>query len=288
MALQRYPGNSFFVPAAHYTDASRTPRAIRRIVLHSMEMEEGPTTALKCLNYFHSTTKSASSHFCTDNQHVGQGVGLEDVAWAAPGCNSDGVQIEQAGFAAQTAAEWKDAFGLGLLQTTGGLVAWLCTYLSIPPVYIDRGGLLAGKSGITTHVQVSLAYRRSDHTDPGKYYPMGDLLAIVRAKMGSGAGQVVPSEPERWDPITVGGITFCTKFAKWLPLARGQKFWAETVALQHALNGYITPTGLPRLVVDGDFGGKTETFLRAWQRWIGLPQTGVASAVDAKRLGLTN
>jgi hypothetical protein len=41
---------------------------------------------------------------------------------------------------------------------------------------------VAGKRGITTHLEVSRAYKRSTHTDPGPGWPMAEMLKMVAAR----------------------------------------------------------------------------------------------------------
>ena len=42
--------------------------------------------------------------------------------------------------------------------------------------FIDAEGLKAGKKGVTTHAEVSKAFKKSNHTDPGLGFPMDRIL----------------------------------------------------------------------------------------------------------------
>lgn len=66
-----------------------------------MEAPEKGDTAENIANYFHTTVKQASAHICVDNNSIVQCVLDNDIAWAAPGANSDGIHIEMAGYAKQ-------------------------------------------------------------------------------------------------------------------------------------------------------------------------------------------
>jgi hypothetical protein len=45
---------------------------------------------------------------------------------------------------------------------------------------VDREGLQAGEPGVTTHNEVTHAFRKSDHTDPGAAFPMDAFLERAR------------------------------------------------------------------------------------------------------------
>jgi hypothetical protein len=171
-----------FIQARNYTRVTTPPRSVDVVVLHTMEYPERPTGAEWCANYFAgSTAPQASAHYMVDNDTVVQGVRDEDVAWAAPGCNHNGLQIEHAGYAAQGATGWADPYSQAMLALSAKLTAKLCNRHAIPVRYVDALGLQEGRRGITTHAAVSLAFRRTDHTDPGKSFPMAAYIAAVKA-----------------------------------------------------------------------------------------------------------
>jgi N-acetyl-anhydromuramyl-L-alanine amidase AmpD len=158
-------------------------------VLHTGELPEKPTGAEAVANYFsrprdkNGNVVTASSHFVHDNDSTVQCVLEKDIAYAAPGANNNGIQIEHAGYARQTAAEWADDYSMRELQISAQLTAKLCVKYAIPPNFVDDIGLLAGARGITTHVAVSKAFKRSTHTDPGPNFPMEHYLELVRQSM---------------------------------------------------------------------------------------------------------
>jgi hypothetical protein len=174
------PHTIAFVEARHY---GRTPRAvIDLIVLHCMESPEASTTAERCAVYFATTDTIASAHYCVDADSVVQCVPDHCVAYAAPGANHNGLQIELAGYARQSRAEWLDAFGARMLWLTAQLVARKHRERpNIPIVYRPAKELLRTKrpTGITTHHEVSLAYERSNHHDPGPGFPMDYFIEQV-------------------------------------------------------------------------------------------------------------
>ena len=152
------------------------------IVIHSMEVAEYPNVAKNVALSWHSAASPmASAHFCIDSNNIIQCVKLEDTAYHAPGVNSIGIGIEHAGYAAQTGAQWHDDYSTKMLELSAGLVAKLCIKYNIPVVFIDSVGLINKQRGITTHVAVTNAFHKSDHTDPGKNFPMDEYLDKVNA-----------------------------------------------------------------------------------------------------------
>lgn len=273
-----------FVQARNYTSADRGRGDVSWIVLHSMEMPETINTAERCAEYFANTTRQASAHYCVDNNSIVQCVALHDVAWAAPGANSRGIQIELSGYANQSHPQWLDNFGIAMLRLAAEHVASLCKAYQIPMRYIDREGLLGGRPGITTHHQVSQAFKRSTHYDPGPHFPINQFCAMVNT-FGKDSAPVVTPGPSNLIRLK-DGTSFFTFFPRWSPITLGSRFWAQTIALQFKLNGYQTATGHRALVLDGKFGQKSYDFLKAYQYWKGLPQDGIAHPNDARSLGL--
>lgn len=102
------------------------------IVLHSIEAPEKGDTAKKIAGYFRTTTKQASTHICVDNNSIVQCVFDNDIAWAAPSANSDGIQIEMAGYARQTEADWLDPYSTLLLENSADTAAQYCLNMTFP------------------------------------------------------------------------------------------------------------------------------------------------------------
>jgi N-acetyl-anhydromuramyl-L-alanine amidase AmpD len=169
-----------FLQAKYYTPADQ--RIIELIVLHAMEEPEKGDTAEAVANYFaFNTTRKVSAHYCCDDDSEIQCVKDRDIAYAAPGANSNGLHIEQAGFTAQTAAQWADAYSSQMIREhVAPLVRAKAAQYSIPLVFLDADALKSGRRGITTHAEVTKAWHLSTHTDPGLGYPMGSMLNIAR------------------------------------------------------------------------------------------------------------
>lgn len=171
--------NIKFIQAKNYTKANRT--RIDWIVIHSMENAEATSTAENVAKWFSgSAAPQASAHFCIDSDSIVQCVRDVDVAWHAPGANQYGIGLEHAGYAKQTREQWLDPFSISMLKLSAKLTAELCKKWNIPIKYIDRNGLKNGEKGITTHNEVTQAFKKSTHTDPGKGFPMDLYIQWVQ------------------------------------------------------------------------------------------------------------
>jgi N-acetyl-anhydromuramyl-L-alanine amidase AmpD len=172
-----------FRQAANYTHANRTE--MKWVVVHSMEGAEASTKAETVSMWFAGENirfpaPRASAHYAVDCDSIVQMVRDEDVAWHAPGANRYGIGIEHAGRARQTTEQWLDAFSRAMLMQSAWLVASICLRWNIPIVFVDRDGVSSGRRGITTHCEVTHAFRKSTHTDPGPNFPMEWYLTCVR------------------------------------------------------------------------------------------------------------
>lgn len=149
-----------------------------------MESPEGEQTAENVAAWFAGErAPRASAHFCVDADSIVHCVREQDIAWAAPGANANGVHVELAGRASQTADQWLDEYSTRVLELAAALTADLCRRYSIPPRPIGQAGLLMDMPGITTHAAVSVAFRKSDHTDPGPGFPLNAFVEMVRRRM---------------------------------------------------------------------------------------------------------
>lgn len=178
------------IRARWYTAGRIAP--IRLVVVHSMEAAEGPQTAENVANYFRTTGTKASAHVCVDNNSEVRCVPDADTAWAAPGANADGLQLELAGYARQSRAQWLDDYSTALLKRAAVVTADWCRRYNLPVKRLTRAELKAGRKGITQHVDVSAVYKRSDHTDPGPNFPWDFFLAEVKNALTGGKSAPPP------------------------------------------------------------------------------------------------
>lgn len=172
-----------FVQARWFTKTpDGTRRKVRVIVIHVMEYPEKGTAAEEIARDFATRppTNKGSAHLCIDSNSIVQCVRDNDIAYAAPGCNSDGIQIELAGYGRQTRDQWLDDYGMQLLALGAEATAQYCLkYDHIPPKHLTNDELRSGDAGVIGHHQASEVYKKSDHTDPGPHFPWDVFMGMV-------------------------------------------------------------------------------------------------------------
>ena len=126
-------------PTPKYTAANGRP--VDLVVFHTMECPEDSSRAEWCATYLRDSNRTASAHFYLDDDSIVQGVDVKHVAWAAPGGNRQGIQLEHAGYAAQNPTQWDDDYSRRMLDLSARLTAWLCTTHRIPVVWVTAADL---------------------------------------------------------------------------------------------------------------------------------------------------
>lgn len=185
-----------FIKARWFSPGGNLP--IDRIVLHDMEAPETDTVAENVARNFSTSSRQASAHYCVDNNSRVRCVLDTDVAYHAPP-NTHSIGIEHAGYASQRREDWLDVYSHAELLLSAALTRTLCVKYGIPTEFVDAAGLLKGKRGITTHAEVSKAWHRTDHTDPGPNFPMDYYLQLVTAmkdKPEPTGGRIVVNAPQ--------------------------------------------------------------------------------------------
>jgi N-acetyl-anhydromuramyl-L-alanine amidase AmpD len=157
--------------------------AVRLIVIHDMEFPERMDSAEVIAHDFatRSENEKASSHICVDADTTVQCVKDSFVAFAAPGANHDGIQIELAGFGAQKTSDWRDNYSNAMLGIAADDAAQYCLKYNLPILRLTDDQLYKGGRGFVGHDQVSRVYKQSDHTDPGPDFPWMRFIMWTRA-----------------------------------------------------------------------------------------------------------
>jgi N-acetyl-anhydromuramyl-L-alanine amidase AmpD len=167
-----------FRQARHFTQANR--KTVDLIVIHSAEVGETAEIAEQLMERCAVTDRKASWHYAVDADSVTMSVKEEDVAWHAPGANKNGIGIELCGRASQSADDWADNYSSRVVARAAKVCAAICTKWNIPAKFVPADALLRGQRGITTHAEVSKAFKKSNHTDPGPSFPMERLIEMTR------------------------------------------------------------------------------------------------------------
>lgn len=258
---------------------------INQVVIHTMESPENPTTAEAVANYFQRTSVQASANVCVDSDSCVLTVHEKDTAWACPGFNASGYQIELAGYARQSAADWADDYSDAELHIAAEIAAGVATRNNIPVRHLTVAQVRAGEKGFMGHHDATLAgVGGNTHTDPGDNFPWAKFLQLVLQYQGKtgGTGSGAPVTPVKPKPRP----TPKPAPAKGKIAEDGIFGVASTRAGQRALDtpvdGVISDQprvnkiNLPALTtarfVAHASGGST--FVRALQRWAGAGVDG--------------
>lgn len=149
------------------------------IGIHTMEAPEAGTTAESVANYF--KTIDASAHWCVDDNSRVRVVMDDDGAWTMPPLNNISLNVEMAGYASQSTAQWADVYSEETLDNVALCVAEWCHKYGIPIRHLTDDQIRAGNKGIVGHVDVNRVFHASDHTDPGPNFPWKEFLSKVTA-----------------------------------------------------------------------------------------------------------
>lgn len=250
--MKGIPMTDKFVQAKNFTPTNG--RQIDLSVIHDMEAsEENLNTAENIANWFAGkNAPRASAHWCHDQDSSVRGVHDKDVAWAAPGANNNGIQHEMAGYARQTRDEWLDGPSLKILERTAAKVKVECMTYGYKPVFVNADGLLRGHRGITTHLEVSRAFRRSTHWDPGYHFPIDVFISMV-----NGTKVTAPPAPT---PVALDPKESVLKVGSEGPAVEG---WQKIlVGAGH------------KIKVDGKFGPVTEAATKDFQGKLNVTADG--------------
>jgi N-acetyl-anhydromuramyl-L-alanine amidase AmpD len=248
-----------FIQARHYTPTSG--RTVDLLVVHTMEAVEKPGTAEEVARWFAGrSAPRASAHFCVDGNSIVACVRDDDIAWHAPGANHNGLGLEHAGYASQRRRDWSDPYSEAMLAVSARLAAEKCRKYGIPPVWLYPADLRAGRRGITSHRNVSVAFHRSDHTDPGSGFPVERYLRLIVRHLGGGLNGRQVKQP----PATI---------------RRGDSGW-----LVKRLQKLLTIHGFSPGPSDGVFGPQTDVAVRAFQRSEDLVADGIAGPMTWRAL----
>lgn len=178
------PKCSIFIQAKNFTPAQRKPADVRLVVIHTAECPQTDGAAVALAKWASGpTAPQASWHYAvapgTGPSALVQSVHEECVAWAAPGCNSGGLQIELCGHASEEPEQWLQGDGLSVLENAARLAARMCKRWGIPVRKLSVDELKAGERGIIGHVDATAAYHKSTHTDPGKNFPWAEFIRLA-------------------------------------------------------------------------------------------------------------
>ncbi|OBA54004.1 N-acetylmuramoyl-L-alanine amidase [Corynebacterium sp. EPI-003-04-2554_SCH2473622] len=163
----------------------RDPHKVPQIVLHTYECpRESGTQAL--INRADWQQKSRTGSYTILVAADGKTLRANDDDYSPAAAlytsNINGFHLSFLAYAASSRAEWLkyDA----QLRAGARVVADWCRRYGHAPRHLSVAEVRGRRAkGICTHADVSAAYRESDHTDPGKNFPMDVFTAMVAEEL---------------------------------------------------------------------------------------------------------
>jgi N-acetyl-anhydromuramyl-L-alanine amidase AmpD len=229
-------GKFDFIQAKNFTRGRQA--AIRLLVVHTMENQEIKRSARNVAGWFANQPKrgelldgkpwgGSSAHYNVDRDEIVQSVQDGDTAWHANAVNAYSIGLEHAGFAKQTAEDWKDDYSRAMLLRSAALAAQLCVRYDIPVVKLSVADLKAGKRGFCGHVDSTEAFGPpGGHRDPGTSFPWDAYLAEVAARIAAVTGGPVtrafPPEAPNWVPLRHAGVDWLVSSTYVAPVGIGE------------------------------------------------------------------
>lgn len=172
---------------ARLVGGKRSPSSLKWIVIHSTESASARGSA----EYFQSPTSGGSTNLLVGEDGCYRSVDDLRIPAGAPGANEKGLHVEVAGYAKWTRDQWYQNAPGALDKLVAVLSHWSDAY-GIPLRHVDAEGLRRGDMGVTTHADVTRAFSGgAGHTDPGKGFPLDDVLERARGGVVLGAAIVV-------------------------------------------------------------------------------------------------
>lgn len=158
---------------------------IVRIVVHGTVSPTVRGGARSVARYFQSPTSGGLTNYVVDPGEI-IACASEDVwVWGAPP-NPGEIHVELCDPVDGDPARWNDADHQAMLHLAARLVADICVRHNHPIVQLDTAAVGANRKGITGHLEVSQAFRQSDHHDPGAGFPWPQFMALVSAAAQTG------------------------------------------------------------------------------------------------------
>jgi len=246
-----------FIPSPNFS-AGRTQS--RLLVIHSAE---GALTYQALGAFFANPAAQVSSHVgIDDSDSIGEYVKPDRMSWTAFAGNQWGLHAELCGFAAWSRAQWLEHPTM-LVNTAEWLAEEAARY-AIPLVKVGAADIIAGKSGICGHVDLTQAGAGGNHWDPGPGFPWDVILERLRAApVTTPVTAPAPAPAPPAPPVSQ------------VPPFPGTCQQGSTGAAVRAFQSRLAARGWP-LVVDGSFGPATRAVVVAFQREKGLVVDGIA------------
>lgn len=210
---------------------------ITRVVMHATVSPCEVGGARKVARYFQSDSAGGLAHFVVDPSETVQSCQESISCWHAPP-NGGSLGVELCDPQAGPSERWYDAPHQQMLSRAAALVADLCARHNVPVEYVNSAGLKAARHGITMHSDVSQAFHKSSHTDPGTGFPMAHFVDLVAKASRPAPKPALKPAPKPVPVVTLEDIVLLIKtkndprvfVTNWIT-----RRWVQSSAELHAL-----------------------------------------------------
>lgn len=152
----------------------RSLTGIRGVCVHDSEGGELPTSP-EALSGFISSPRTefnlASYHYITDTDSIIIEAPENRIAYSAGGGNIEWVHICIPGKANQTREQWLDTNSRAFIKQCAKFIVDQYRKYGFPLIKLTAAEVLEGRKGYCSHWDISRAYHKSTHTDPGVNFP---------------------------------------------------------------------------------------------------------------------
>lgn len=224
------------------------------VVIHTTEGSAHGTSAEDGAAYDQRRTDGTSAHYYVDSNSIIQCVRTGDRANTARAeGNKRGIHYELCGRAYQI--DWAGTYAQAMLKLAAKQVARDCKKYGIPVRHLTVAQLKAGSKGLVGHIDISNAWRQSDHTDPGPRFPWSQFLGYVTAAMGTKPPATQPGRKVEYVEIS-GSLPVLKKGDDEASVPGGTQ-WIKRA---QSVLSWMAPG---ELAVDGDYGPGTAAAVKA-------------------------
>jgi hypothetical protein len=167
---------------ATFHGGERNKFDIRGATIHCTWGENPKETAKDNARYFAGASARGSAQLVTDDKECYRCVPDLVVPYGAPPLNYNHLHYEQVGQGDWTRAQWMEHWFT--IRWTAYKIAVAAHNYNFPPIWLPYTELRRGNwRGVTSHLQVSIAFGQTNHEDPGppdgKHYPYDYFMAAL-------------------------------------------------------------------------------------------------------------
>lgn len=221
-------------------------------VLHTSEGSEGHASAEALAAYLGAPGDrpngrggmyGSSYHAIFDTDRIIPAVPYDTVAYSAGGGNARGIHACFPGKAGQTRDQWLDPVSRAMIQQAAAWLVDIEDQFGIPvAIKMTVPEMQQYRKGLADHYMVSLAFRKSTHTDVGPGFPWDVLAADIRSLRNPFPPPTNP--PQEDDTVFVAFIKHAAHNAVYKQWSNGTKTWVRdegTFTVEAFLRGKTVP-----------------------------------------------